>query len=258
MAAATSPCHVARIPVVEHARPRDDWRMLQHGSRVSRWAPLLRRLYARPALRRLAYRLALRLEGGKFYSATVREILRRYHGVSVGAYSYGPVLVPGHFPPGVTVGRFVSIGPDVQVFLRNHPTDRVSTHPFFFNAQLGQVPTDNVALGGLRIGHDAWIGARTIITCGCADIGIGAVVGAGSVVTRPVRPFSVVAGVPARTIRTRFTDAVIADLLASRWWERSIQELRDHLDVLTCTVGETVRARLRGLELRSAWHTSKV
>lgn len=232
--------------------------MLLHGARASRWAPLLRRLYARPALRRLAYRLALRLEGGKFYSATVREILRRYHGVSVGAYSYGPVLIPGHFPPGVTVGRFVSIGPDVQVFLRNHPTDRISTHPFFFNAQLGQVPTDNIALGGLRIGHDAWIGARTVITCGCGDIGIGAVVGAGSVVTRPVPAFSVVAGVPARIIRPRFADGVITDVLASRWWEMSIEELCQHVDIMVGSVDETARERLRSMGLRSDRHRSTV
>lgn len=210
------------------------------------------RLYARPALRRLAYRLALRLEGGKFYSATVREILRRYHGVSVGAYSYGPLLVPGRFPPGVTVGRFVSIGPDVQVFLRNHPTDRASTHPFFFNARLGQVPTDNVALRSLQISHDAWIGARTVITCGCGDIGIGAVVGAGSVVTRPVPPFAVVAGVPARFIRQRFADGVITDLLASRWWERSIEELREHLDVMTHAIDSHVGERLRNMGVVTA------
>lgn len=209
-------------------------------------------------LRRNAYQLALRLEGGTFHSATVREILRRYHGVSVGAYSYGPVLIPGRFSAGVTVGRFVSVGPDVQVFLRNHPTDRTSTHPFFFNAKLGHVPTDNVALSSLQIGHDAWIGARTVITCGCGDIGIGAVVGAGSVVTRPVPPFSIVAGVPAQLIRMRFADGVIADLLASRWWERSIQELRDQIGVMTCTVDETVRERLRSMGLQSAWQTSTV
>jgi len=232
---------------------RDAWQALLYGCRVSAYAPLLARLYACPALRNTVYRLALRLEGGRFYSATAREILRRYHGVTVGAYSYGPVLVPGRFPPGVTLGRFVSIGPDVHVFLRNHPTDRLSTHPFFFNARLSQVPTDNVALGSLRIGHDAWIGARAVITRGCQEIGMGAVVGAGSVVTRPVPPFTIVAGVPARVIRQRFADSVISDLLASRWWERSIQELRGNLDMFTRSVDESVRERLRSMGLRSAW-----
>ena len=89
-----------------------------------------------PRFRGMCMTLALRLEGGEFYSATVRRILESCHGVRVGAYSYGACMVPGAFQPGVTVGRYVSVGPDVRVFLRDHPLDRLSIHPFFFNIHL--------------------------------------------------------------------------------------------------------------------------
>ncbi len=54
----------------------------------------------------------------------------------------------------------------------------------------------------VRIGEDVWIGAHCMILPG-VTIGEGAVVGAGSVVTKPVEPFAIVAGVPARLIRKR-------------------------------------------------------
>lgn len=149
----------------------------------------------------------------------MQRILATYHGVCVGAYSYGACVVPGAFPAGVTVGRYVSMGLGVQVFLRNHPLERLSMHPFFYNHRLGWVPEDTIASGTLEIGHDAWIGASAIITPRCTRIGIGAVVGAG--VTRNVSDFAIVTGNPARLIRLRFSEKTREAIKASRWWELS-------------------------------------
>lgn len=55
----------------------------------------------------------------------------------------------------------------------------------------------------LTVGEDAWIGARALILPGVRSIGDGAVVGAGAVVTKDVPPLTVVAGNPARPIKTR-------------------------------------------------------
>ena len=233
--------------VTAELRKPDAWTNWLHGSKRSSMSAVLERLYAISVLRRFIVRSTLNLENGAFHSATLRAILRRYYGVTVGAYSYGSVLIPGRFPPNVTVGRYVSIGPGVLAFTRNHPQNRISTHPFFFNARLGAISRDNIESYDLCIGHDVWIGANAIITPSCRNIGLGAIVGAGSVVTRPVPAFTVVAGNPARFIRQRCPDDVVADLVASRWWMKSIQELRTHIDLMARPLDDDIRKRLQDM-----------
>lgn len=69
----------------------------------------------------------------------------------------------------------------------------------------------------VRIGNDVWIGDNVIIKNG-VKIGDGAVVGLGAVVTKDVPPYAVVAGVPAKIIKYRFSDEIISELLELEWW----------------------------------------
>jgi len=197
--------------------------------RRSALSPLLLKLCRVKKIRQRTIELALRLEGGMFYSATARDALDKLHGVRIGAYSYGDCFESGAFPAGTTIGRYVSIAKGVRVFLRNHPMERLSLHPFFYSALYGFVEKDTIDAGTLDIGHDAWLGERAIITPGCSHIGVGAVIGAGAVVTRDVPDFAIVAGNPAKFIRFRFDEAMREHILASRWWELSIEQCAQHI-----------------------------
>ena len=70
------------------------------------------------------------------------------------------------------------------------------------------------------IGNDVWIGSNVIIMSG-VRIGDGAVIAAGAIVTKNVEPYSIVGGVPAKTIRRRFEENQIEYLRKIEWWNRS-------------------------------------
>jgi hypothetical protein len=111
-------------------------------------------------------------------------------------------------------------------------------HPFFYNSDLGWVPKDTITNGSLEIGHDAWIGERVIITPRCRRIGIGAVIGAASVVTKDIPDFAVVVGNPARIIKYRFSKEVCRLIKESLWWERSAKECVQFLPEMTTSIGD--------------------
>ena len=211
------------------------------GRSRSRLSGLLVRLYGVRRLRPYLYRICAMLEGGGIYSETWRAILRRYHGVEIGAYTYGAVLKPGALPRGSVVGRYGSIGPGLAVRRRDHPIDRLTQHPFFYNAALGYLKGDSIRRDDenpLEIGHDVWIGDRVTILSGCARVGDGAVIAAGAVVSRDVPPFTVVGGVPARPLKARFSPEIEAKVAASRWWELDPPDLLAHREILLEPLGE--------------------
>ncbi|OWK32476.1 CatB-related O-acetyltransferase [Sphingomonas mucosissima] len=187
---------------------------------------MLERLYAAGRLRGRVLRLMRRWDGGEMRSVRLRWLLRLHHGVTIGDYSYGAILRPGVLPRGSAVGRWCSVGQELIVRRRDHPIERVTQHPFFYNAKLGLVPRDTIGLdedNPLSIGHDVWIGDRVTILSGCRSIGDGAVLAAGAVVTRDVPPFAIMGGVPARMLRARFPEPIAEMVAQSQWWEFDLE-----------------------------------
>ena len=81
------------------------------------------------------------------------------------------------------------------------------------------------------VGNDVWIGYEAVILAG-VRIGDGAVIGSRAVVTRDIPPYTIVGGVPARTIRKRFDDTVIARLLDLRWWDWPEEAVRRNIQAI--------------------------
>lgn len=147
------------------------------------------------------------------------------HESQVDAFSY---VSPNSLMHRVSIGRYCSIGDGVSI-LSSHPTDRLTAHPMTYESIFGSpfevhdqsfLKFDN-KLKTTRIGNDVWIGAGTKIMTG-VSIGDGCIIGAGSVVTKDIEPFSVVAGVPAMLIRKRFTDSMIERIKKVVWWQYNL------------------------------------
>jgi virginiamycin A acetyltransferase len=120
-----------------------------------------------------------------------------------------------------SIGNFCSIAYGVKIGLGNHPTNWVSTHPFAYDKKYGFVSKtksfDEQTKERCIIGNDVWIGANATILAG-VHIGDGAIIGANSLVTTDIAPYSIVVGTPAKHIRYRFSESLIARLLELKWW----------------------------------------
>lgn len=134
------------------------------------------------------------------------------------------------------VGKFCSIASHVRINPSNHPWWRASQHHFTYRAgKYGMADDlddgvfqwreqDNVV-----IGHDVWIGHGAILLPG-VNVGNGAIIGAGSVVTKDVPAWHIVVGNPARNLRPRFSDpqtAIALDHIA--WWHWPLSKIEQYL-----------------------------
>lgn len=140
------------------------------------------------------------------------------------------------------VGRFCSIAPRVIVGGGIHPSRNwVSTSPCFYSsrAQAAATFTDLNRIDEVpntSIGNDVWIGYAAVILPGI-QVGNGAIIGAGSVVTKNVADYSVVVGNPGRVARLRFSQEDINWLLQIAWWNWPIEKLKMHAaDFSSCAL----------------------
>jgi len=178
-------------------------------------------------VRKIVLRYVERIEGGAFYSKTLRKIYLDYYNIEIGMYSYGGCFSFENIPPGTRIGRYCSFAKNVYFLAGNHPAKFKSLHPFFYNPDFGYVPERLVERAMYIIENDVWIGQGAIIVPTVRIIENGAIIGAGSVVTKNVPPYAIVAGNPAEIKGYRFSDAVIKQLLDSKWWNKDINEIRN-------------------------------
>ena len=176
--------------------------------------------------------------------------------IQVGEYTYFSGRdfeshVTHHYPfygDRLIIGRFCQIAAGVEFIMNgaNHQMNALSTYPFYI---LGweQSPPDLSDLpnkGDTVVGNDVWIGQNVTILPG-THIGDGAIIGAESVVSGAVEPYTIVAGNPARLIRRRFDPELQALLERLRWWDHPPEEIEKLIPLLTCGDLKRVRRELR-------------
>lgn len=113
------------------------------------------------------------------------------------------------------IGMYCSISKDVKIGMSNHPLNLVSTSPRFYLKKYGKVAADiydHNSIKATTIENDVLISSNVVILED-VRIGQGAVIAASAVVTKNVAPYSIVAGIPAKHIRFRFSEEKIQRLL---------------------------------------------
>jgi acetyltransferase-like isoleucine patch superfamily enzyme len=140
-----------------------------------------------------------------------------------------------------SIGGFCSIGSNVKIITGDHPLERnISTHPSFYSLrnQAGFTFSNSQLFTEVKyadtknqyciiIENDVWIGSNVLLLSG-VTIKTGAVIAAGSVVTKDVEPYTIVGGIPAKKIKSRFSDDEINYLLQSRWWAKPINWIKNN------------------------------
>ena len=127
------------------------------------------------------------------------------------------------------IGPYAMIGSRVSIGGFEHPKDWLSIAPFQWGQGIEHWEIGKNALLKLKankkpsykrtiLGADCWVGNNAIILSGI-EVGIGAIVGAGSIVTKDVPPYAIVVGNPARVVGYRFEAEQVKKLIETAWWD---------------------------------------
>lgn len=139
---------------------------------------------------------------------------------------------------GVNIGRFCSISWNVSIGGKNHDVENVTTGALWgFYNMYGEKMKDftyGKDKGHCEIGNDVLISSNAVILRNIT-IGHGAVIGAGAVVTKDVPPYTVVAGVPAKQMKKRFSDHIIEAMLEIKWWDWPVDVIKANIELIYST-----------------------
>lgn len=153
--------------------------------------------------------------------------------VSVGKYSYGLLTIQSLYEQPnekLNIGNFVSIAPGVQFLMGvNHQLNTITTYPLYSRfIQYDKI--DASSKGEINIGDEVWLGTNALIMSG-VTIGKGAIVAAGSIVTKDIPPYHIYGGNPAKLIKPRFADEIIKELLDFNLLDVPIDKIKNNIQL---------------------------
>ena len=144
--------------------------------------------------------------------------------------------------PKIQIGKYCSIAANCYFVSANHLTNRFTTSPSPSHLHLfehRQGNTSGFSKGNITIANDVWIGINCTILDG-VTIGNGAVIAAGSVVTKNIQPYSIVGGNPAKLIKYRFAPEVIERIEALKFWDMSMDNIKK-VNIWSENIESTIR-----------------
>jgi virginiamycin A acetyltransferase len=179
----------------------------------------------RKKLRRFIYKVVYKFaQHNEMESVRLRDLYKSLYNVEVGMYSYGCFKV-GQFDANTYIGRYCSISSTARRMSGNHGKEYLTLHPYVYNVSYGLVDRETIVRGRCVIEDDVWLGHNSVILPSVKKIGRGAIVGAGTILTKDVPKYSIVVGNPGRVIGYRFDEALISMVESSKWWNMDKQEL---------------------------------
>lgn len=146
-----------------------------------------------------------------------------------------------------TVGSFCAISWNVTINAVAHPTDHLSISAFPYYPQFGNfVSKDTRKHEFCNIGHDVWIGANVVVMPG-VTIENGAVIGAGSIVTKDVGPYEIWVGSPARFARFRYELPIVERIRSLPWWQLSLDTISRNIGLFNQPVDDVILDQIESL-----------
>lgn len=178
--------------------------------------------------------LGIKEEGKKNISFFLSEN-EKFKKYSIGVGTYGqPRVLDWNDNTTLKIGNYCSIATNVTILLGGeHQGQWITTYPFktISNFNINTDYNEHKSKGDVIIENDVWIGANSTILSGVI-VGNGAIIGAGSVVTKDVPDYAIVGGNPAKIIRFRFEKEIIDKLLGIEWWNWNNEKIQRNIDVL--------------------------
>ncbi|WP_298262452.1 CatB-related O-acetyltransferase [uncultured Lutibacter sp.] len=124
----------------------------------------------------------------------------------------------------IEIGKYCQFAPYASINTFNHPTNHLTTYinKRLLSGKMANYKTNKKSI----IGNDVWIG-KNVIILGGVNIGNGAIIASGAVVTKDVPAYHIVGGVPAKIIKKRFSDKLINELQELKWWDKTEKEIEE-------------------------------